>query len=207
VVYLSTAPIFVVIGARWFLPGERFTRLQWAGLTVSFIGIVLAFGESSPFSKPEQTLGNLMMLVAAIGAAGTTLIAKASTLCRAPCEKTLFYQLAAAVPVSAIAAIVLGEHIDRVPSGLSIASLIFQTAWVVFLTYLVWYGLIQHYSANRLAALTFLTPLFGIAAAYLILGEPMTLRFLTAVAMVTVGASLPRAPDLLALCARMPPHR
>jgi uncharacterized membrane protein len=50
VVYLYTAPIFVVIGARWFLPSERFTRLQWAGLVLSFSGIILAFGEASPFA-------------------------------------------------------------------------------------------------------------------------------------------------------------
>ena len=81
------------------------------------------------------------------------------------------------------------------PSNLSIASLIFQTAWVAFITFLIWYGLVQRYSANRLAALTFLTPLFGVAAGYLILDEPLTARFLIAVAMVTVGTLLPRLPD------------
>ena len=83
VVYLYTAPIFVVIASRWFLPGERFTSLQWIGIVLSFAGIVIAFGEASPFEKPEQALGNAMMVLAAIGAAGTTLVAKASSLCRA----------------------------------------------------------------------------------------------------------------------------
>jgi drug/metabolite transporter (DMT)-like permease len=196
VVYLDTAPLFVVIGARWFLPSERFTRLQWAGLVLSFSGIILAFGEASPFAKPEQALGNVMMVLAAIGAAGTTLVAKASALVRAPYEKTLFYQLATAIPVSAITMILLGESLTTIPSNLSIASLLFQTVWVVFITYLVWYGLVQHYSANRLAAVTFLTPLFGVAAGHLILDEPLSVRFLAAVAMVTLGALLPRYQDL-----------
>ena len=55
--------------------------------------------------------------------------------------------------------------------------------------------LVQRYSANRLAALTFLTPLFGVAAGYLILDEPLPHWFLIAVAMVTVGTLLPRLPD------------
>jgi drug/metabolite transporter (DMT)-like permease len=50
---------------------------------------------------------------------------------------------------------------------------------------------VQHYSANRLAAVTFLTPLFGVAAGHLILDEPLSVRFLAAVAMVTLGALLP----------------
>ena len=195
VVYLYTAPIFVVIASRWFLPGERFTTLQWIGICLSFAGIILAFGESSPFAKPEQALGNAMMVLAAIGAAGTTLVAKASSLCRAPYEKTLFYQLAMAVPVSAICVFLLGETMTGIPSNLSIASLIFQSAWVAFITFLIWFGLVQRYSANRLAALTFLTPLFGVAAGYLILDEPLTASFLIAVAMVTVGTLLPRLPD------------
>ena len=195
VVYLYTAPIFVVIASRWFLPGENFTRLQWIGIVLSFLGIALAFGESSPFAKPEQAIGNLMMVLAAIGAAGTTLVAKASSLARASYEKTLFYQLAMAVPVSAVCVFLLGETMTSVPSNLSIASLIFQTAWVAFLTFLIWFGLVQRYSANRLAALTFLTPLFGVAAGYLILDEPLSAGFLIAVVMVTVGTVLPRLPD------------
>jgi drug/metabolite transporter (DMT)-like permease len=195
VVYLYTAPIFVVIASRWFLPGEKFTRLQWIGIVLSFSGIILAFGESSPFAKPEQAIGNLMMVLAAIGAAGTTLVAKASALARASYEKTLFYQLAMAVPVSAVCVFLLGETMTSMPSNLSIASLIFQTAWVAFITFLIWFGLVQRYSANRLAALTFLTPLFGVAAGYLILDEPLSAGFLIAVAMVTVGTLLPRLPD------------
>jgi drug/metabolite transporter (DMT)-like permease len=195
VVYLYTAPIFVVIASRWFLPGERFSSLQWAGIALSFLGIVIAFGESSPFDKPEEALGNAMMVLAAIGAAGTTLVAKASALARAPYEKTLLYQLAMAIPVSAACVLLLGETMTALPSGLSIASLIFQTAWVVFITYLIWYGLVQRYSANRLAALTFLTPLFGVAAGHLILDEPLTPRFLIAVAMVMLGTLLPRLPE------------
>jgi len=211
VVYLYTAPIFVVIASRWFIPGERFTTLQWIGIALSFIGIIVAFGEASPFAKPEQALGNAMMVLAAIGAAGTTLVAKASSLCRAPPEKTLFYQIGLSVPVSAICIFLLGEKMTDVPSGLSIASLIFQTAWVAFITFLIWCALVQRYSANRLAALTFLTPLFGVAAGYLVLDEPLTARFLTAVAMVTVGTLLPRLPDgqaaLRRICRRQPSPR
>jgi drug/metabolite transporter (DMT)-like permease len=195
VVYLYTAPIFVVIASRWLLPGERFTALQWGGIALSFTGIVVAFGEASPFEKPEQAFGNAMMILAAIGAAGTTLVAKASSLRHAPYEKTLFYQLALAVPVSAACVLLLGETLTSIPSGLSIASLLFQTVWVVFITYLIWFALVQRYSANRLAALTFLTPLFGVAAGHLILDEPLTPRFLAAVGMVTVGTLLPRLPD------------
>src|SRR5688500_14870602 len=46
--FIYTAPFFVVIGSRWFLPGDRFTRSQWLGLLLSFAGIAVAFGFPAP---------------------------------------------------------------------------------------------------------------------------------------------------------------
>ena len=36
------------IGARWFLPGDRFHLSQWLGLVLSFAGMVVAFGVPAP---------------------------------------------------------------------------------------------------------------------------------------------------------------
>ena len=55
---------------------------------------------------------------------------------------------------------------------------------------MLWYALVTRYSANRLSAFTFLTPLFGVAAGHLVLGEPLTWAFAAAVALVTVGLVL-----------------
>jgi drug/metabolite transporter (DMT)-like permease len=53
-----------------------------------------------------------------------------------------------------------------------------------------WYALVARYSANRLSAFTFLTPLFGVAAGHLVLGEPLTGAFAAAVALVAGGLVL-----------------
>jgi drug/metabolite transporter (DMT)-like permease len=49
---------------------------------------------------------------------------------------------------------------------------------------------VARYSANRLSAFTFLTPLFGVAAGHLVLGEPLTGAFAAAVALVAGGLVL-----------------
>ena len=48
VLFLYIAPFFVVIGSRIFLPADRFHWWQWAGLALSFSGLVLAFGCRRP---------------------------------------------------------------------------------------------------------------------------------------------------------------
>jgi len=54
--------------------------------------------------------------------------------------------------------------------------------------------LIIRYSANRLSAFTFLTPLFGVAAGHLVLNEPLTPAFALAVALVAAGLVLVNRP-------------
>jgi len=54
----------------------------------------------------------------------------------------------------------------------------------------VWFAVKARYSANRLSVFTFLTPLFGVAAGHLVLGEPLTPAFAAAVALVAVGLVL-----------------
>ena len=48
----------------------------------------------------------------------------------------------------------------------------------------------RHYPATLLSAFTLLTPVFGLLAGVALLGEPMTLRLLTALAAVAVGIYL-----------------
>jgi drug/metabolite transporter (DMT)-like permease len=191
VFYLYTAPIFVAVGARWFLPGERLTRLQWISLILSFAGIFIAFRLGSPRAHPSEVIGDAMILLAAVAAAGTTIVAKATALVHASYAKTLFYQLVASIPVSAVASLLFREEMTGMPSWLAVGMLTYQTLWVVGITFLAWYALIQCYSATRLAAFTFLTPIFGVAAGHFFLDEPLTPGFLFAVALVTVATFLP----------------
>ena len=48
--FIYLAPFFVVLGARWFLPGDRFGLMQWLGLLLAFAGMVVAFGVPAPAS-------------------------------------------------------------------------------------------------------------------------------------------------------------
>src|SRR6185312_14686669 len=41
---LYLAPFFVVLGTRVLLPADRFAAAQWAGLALSFAGMIVAFG-------------------------------------------------------------------------------------------------------------------------------------------------------------------
>jgi len=193
VLFIYLAPFFVVIGARWLFPGDRFGPKQWLGLLMAFIGMVVAFGVPAPATEPRQLLGDLMMAIAALAWAATTLIIKSSALARVSPEKTLLYQLVVCVPIVALGALVFGERITAMPSVVALGSLAYQTI-VVGTTFSLWFALIVKFSASRLSAFTFLTPLFGVAAGHLVLGEPLTPAFALAVLLVAAGLILVNRP-------------
>ncbi|MGH6684669.1 MAG: DMT family transporter [Pseudolabrys sp.] len=188
--FLYFAPFFVVLGARIVLPVDRFSPAHWFGLALSFAGMGLAFGLPTPAVDPRQMLGDVMLVGAAAFWAMTTLVIKASALTRVSAEKVMLYQLVVSAPILGLAALLFGEHIRQWPSVLAIGALAYQTIWVVSVTFVIWFALMARYSASRLSAFTFLTPLFGVAAGYLVLGEPLTPAFAAAVALVAAGLLL-----------------
>ncbi|MBR1153903.1 DMT family transporter [Bradyrhizobium sp. JYMT SZCCT0428] len=193
-VFLYTAPFFVALGSYVFL-GERLRASQWGGLALSFAGVALAIGVPQANVDANVLMGDLLIVVGGALWATTTLIVKATALIKAPAEKGLGYQVAISIPILALAAWISGETITHIPGPLSLALLAYQAFWVVGLTFLLWFALVKTYSASKLSAFTFITPLFGVVAAYFILHDTLTLAFGVAALLVIAGLYLVNRPE------------
>ena len=194
VVFLYTAPFFVALGSYQFL-GERLQASQWGGLGLSFAGVALAIGVPQPDVDANVLLGDLMIVGGGALWAVTTLLVKTTALIKAPAEKGLGYQVALSIPILGFAAWSTGESITHVPHLLSLSLLAYQAFWVVGLTFTLWFALVKTYSASKLSAFTFITPLFGVVAAYVILHDELTPVFGVAALLVIVGLYLVNKPE------------
>jgi drug/metabolite transporter (DMT)-like permease len=194
VVFLYTAPFFVALGSYQFL-GERLRASQWSGLGLSFAGVALAIGVPQANVDAKVLLGDLLIVGGGALWAATTLIAKGTALRKAAPEKALGYQVALSIPILGLAAWFFGETITRVPGPLALSLMAYQAFWVVGLTFLLWFSLIQTYSASKLSAFTFITPLFGVVASYFILHDALTPVFGVAALLVIAGLYLVNKPD------------
>jgi drug/metabolite transporter (DMT)-like permease len=194
VVFLYTAPFFVALGSYVFL-GERLRSSQWAGLGLSFAGVALAIGVPQADVDAKVLFGDLLIVAGGLLWAATTLIVKATPLIRAPAEKGLGYQVAISIPILALAAWLRDERIAHMPSALSLSLLAYQAFWVVGLTFTLWIALVKTYSASKLSAFTFITPLFGVVASYFIMHDKLTLAFAAAALLVIAGLYLVNKPE------------
>jgi drug/metabolite transporter (DMT)-like permease len=194
VVFLYTAPFFVALGSHQFL-GERLSALQWGGLGLSFAGVALAIGVPQPNVDASVLLGDLLVVGGGALWAATTLIVRGTNLRNAAAEKALGYQVTVSIPILGFAAWISGEAITHAPGAMAVSLLAYQAFWVVGLTFVLWFALVKTYSASKLSAFTFITPLFGVAASYFIMHDTLTLAFGAAALFVIAGLYLVNKPD------------
>ena len=193
VVFLYTAPFFVALGCYQVL-GERLSLSQWAGLGLSFLGVALAIGVPQADVDAKVLLGDLMVVGGGALWAATTIVAKGTRLRFAAPEKALGYQVALSIPILGLAAWLSGETLTRFPGPLALSLMAYQAVWVVGTTFTLWFALVKTYSASKLSAFSFITPLFGVVASYLIMHDALTPVFGAAAVLVMAGLYLVNRP-------------
>jgi drug/metabolite transporter (DMT)-like permease len=188
-------PIWTVLGAHFFIPGDSLNWSKVTGLTLSFLGMIAVFGAGSTTLGPLYWVGDLMEVAAAIFWAATTIYIK-KFIWNRPINhyQTLFAQLIFSVPILAVTAIIFewGKPIDL--NGTTLACLGYQTVVIAFFSYVLWFWMIHHFQVSRLAAFTFLTPIFGVILSGVFLGESLTVRLLAGLVLVAAGIYLVNRP-------------
>lgn len=189
VVFVYLAPFITAFGLHFLIPQERLSARQWSGVLIAFGGVALAFGDG--FASGRGTLlGDFFGVLGALFWALTTILIRATRLAGIAPAKTLLYQLAVSAPMLLATAWLLGEPgVVRLTAPVMLA-FAYQCAVVAFASYLAWFWLLRHYLAARLSVFSFLTPIFGVMAGVLLLGEPLTATFLAAALLVGAGLVL-----------------
>ena len=190
-ILLYTHPFFVAIGAHLFLTGDRFHAKKALGLALAFAGIVTLFGRGTGAVSLRTLPGDLLIVLAAVLWASTTLyIKRYLTGCAAPIQN-LLYQLAFSVPLLLLWSAAQEGHPVRELSAPVVVSLAYQCLIVAFVSYLAWFELIHRYSVSLLAAFTFFTPVFGVfLSAGLLPGETLRPALLVSLVLVCSGMVL-----------------
>lgn len=189
VLFIYAAPFFVALGAHWLFPGERLHGAKVAGLVAAFAGLALAFADGLRLPTRREVVGDMLQLVGASLWAATSLIIKARGQAVSP-PRTLFYQLAGSALILGPLALLTGEPgITRLTVPIA-AAVLYQVVLVAFASYLAWFWLLTRYPASSLHAYTFWTPLFGVVAGWLLLGEPVTPALILAMGLVALGIYL-----------------
>jgi len=190
VIFLYSAPFFVALGAHWLIPGERLTAARVGGLTVAFVGLCLAFADGLALPSRGALVGDGIELLGGFMWGATTVAIKMGSALPLTPQRTLFYQLTVSTAVLLGLSVAIGEPGVTRPTPTVLAALGYQIVVVAFASYLIWFWLLQRYPASGLASFSFWTPIFGVVAGWLVLGDPLTGRLGVSAFLIALGIYL-----------------
>ena len=134
----------------------------------------------------NQLRGDIYGLLAGLSWGGSTILIRTTGLANCSSKQTLLFQLTGACIVLSLLAMTM-QNVHFTLSSVAWSSLVFQTVIVSFISYLIWFSLLCHYQASSLGILTFMTPIFGILAGVVILGEPLQIEFVLGSVLIVLG--------------------
>jgi drug/metabolite transporter (DMT)-like permease len=187
VVFVYLSPFVVAVGAHFFLKGDRLTLLKIVGLVLAFTGIFIVFGGRPRTAKETMFIGDVLEIMAAMLWGATTLYIKKFMAEKVHPIHTFLYQLFFSIPILFIVSLILEPKWIYRMDAYILASLLYQSLIVAFISYFLWFKLIHEYSVSRLSAFTFFTPIFGVVFGILFLSEEFTVSLMMGLPMVSFG--------------------
>ena len=188
-ILIAAIPIFVSV-LNAFTLRERVGRLEWAGVSLSFIGVLALIRFGAAGTGGATLLGNLLVLAASLSGAVYNVMARRLLLSRSALFVTAFQNLFGAlfmVPLAIVEALIVGVRRPTLAASEGVAYLVLFCSVLAYL--LLNYGL-RFVEASKAAVFVNLVPVVAVAGAYGFLGERPTVGQLLAGGVVVAGVWL-----------------
>ena len=171
--------------AHFFIPGDRITKRKFIGILLGFAGVLFMFLEEKGVTSGFRT-GDLIILLAVIIWSSSTIYLKIIIAAFNPFQLVL-YSTMFSVPFFLIEALLwdptMISHLD-VPV---IGALLYQSLIAASFGFVAWNTMLKKYGAVSLHAFIFIMPIAGVVLGGLVLGEPITIKILLALAFIVCG--------------------
>ncbi len=188
VLYLSTAPVFILLLARPVL-GERIAPRQWAGVAISFVGVAL-IGMQGKLITPSFNIGDLLALASmAMWGSYTVVLRLRRDALDTPQYLTLLCAAGLAFMLPWVAwELAFGAKMTL--SAMGALGVLYSALGSLLLAYAGWSYAVTRLGAARAGVTMHLMPAIGVGLAALFLGEFPRWYHFAGIALILGGVAL-----------------
>jgi drug/metabolite transporter (DMT)-like permease len=188
-VLFATYPLFVAALAHFALPGESLTRQEIMGIVLGFAGVGVVFSEDlRRLGGPEVTIGAAVMLLSPAASAIGSVAVKRWGQGVHPISLAAVPMALAAGLMGALA-LALERQRTFVWNATSLAALLYLAVVGSAVTFSLYYWLLAHLPAKRLALMAYVVPIVAVSVG-IARGEPFTTRVFGGATLVVLGVAL-----------------
>ena len=186
-VLLNVYAVHIVVLAHFMIPGDRLTARRAAGVLLGYLGIALIFARPA-VAGSSTLLGDAIVFASAFLLAERTVYMARAVQYLDPIKILLAQILIGGACFVAISGLV--ESQPTAWTARLAGSLVYQGAIIAGFNFLINLWLLKHYRPSALAACFLSQPIFGVLAARLVTGDPLTPELIAASLCVAVGIGL-----------------
>src|SRR5262249_53683972 len=183
-ILFNVQPFFTLILLPRFVPSERMTVRRVVGTSIAFVGVVLVLAERG--TAGGALLGDLLILLGALAWSANTIMNKTMPT-ELPTVSGITWNVAGAAPVMGLLTLLLESHARWRFTAAAVGSVIYLGVVAAGAGFVLFVWLIRTYSAARVNVFVFLSPVFGLVIAWLVLGEAISLLQVVGAFAVAVG--------------------
>lgn len=201
-------PFIVLVLAHFFIPGDTITTRKALGIGLGFAGVVFLLFDPGE-AGTAMYRGDLFVLCAITLWGINGIYVKRIIKDYDPVQITV-YPMIFTVPLFFMLGALWDEPMITAVTPSVVAGLVYQSLVTASFGFVTWNILLQRYGASALHSFVFISPISGVLAGVLLLGEPVTLQLITAILLIAGGIlivhlHLPRRPAVPPRSAPLPP--
>ncbi len=184
-------PVVTALLAAWLI-GERLTG-KLTGLTIAFGGALLVLSGGHSLGQAlalPSTRGDLLTLVSTVTWALYTIYGRSFVSRYAPAVVTVHVLGMAAILCAPLFVLRQGWQVLAALSPTGWLCLLYLGLACSGLSFMLYYGALEHLEASQVAAFIYVEPLIAQALSVLFLGEPLTASLLAGGAAILAGVWL-----------------
>lgn len=190
----AATPVMVAVTARFYL-GERLRPLQWLGVTVSALGVLLVVtsGRLAALRIEELRAGDFITLASLTGWSAYTVYGKRVLGTLSPALATTGAYVAGTLFIYPTALVTAPFYPAPRLGSLTAWSVVFYQGLLGAVAHVWWYRAVQVVGPSRSAIFMNLQPIAGIALAAALLREPIGLWQVLGTGCVLLGVAMTTA--------------
>ena len=194
IVFLSTNPLWVALLAHCLIPNDRLHWRKSLGLMVAFAGVCVVFLDRGKTPGSEVLLGDALVLGSGV-LLGVTQVYSKFLVRSINAFQVIVWELIYGTPLYFILSFIFERQLRVQLTSAVVAAVLYQGLVVAAFCFVTWTNLLRRYSASKMTAFHFTTPIFGVLLSRLILGENILPGLAAGVALVAIGIYVVSRPE------------
>ncbi len=186
----ATIPVFGLVIAHFYLPGEQMTPAKIFGVILGVAGVAVIFSNQLTVAGTMALAGSAGLVVGSACAAYANVLVKSRGGNMEPAVLALGQMLFGLVPLLVIGIAFEGNPLDFHWTGMAVISLFYLAIVGTVIAFLLYYWLVQHMDVTKSMLIALVTPVIAVMLGIAVLDEKLNWRTVVGGAMIIGGIAL-----------------